>query len=75
MNVNNPLMALALIVGAIMIGIMVLFLGLCVASLFLPAILVLVGLVMLWRGSKGNQLLMVVGMVLVVIGVVLWLWS
>ena len=75
MNVNNPLMALALIVGAIMIGIMVLFLGLCVASLFLPAILVLVGLVMLWRGSKGNQILMVVGMVLVVIGVVLWLWS
>ena len=75
MNVNNPLVALALIVGAIIIAIIVVFLGLCVASLFLPAILVLVGLVMLWRGSKGNQMLMAAGMLIVVIGIIRWLWS
>jgi hypothetical protein len=75
MNVNNPIVALMLIVGAIIIGIAVLFLGLCAVSLFLPAILVLVGFLMLWRGSKGNQMLMAAGMLIVVIGIILWLWS
>lgn len=71
---GNPLVAIVLIIGALIVGIVVLFLGLCVASLFLPIILVLIGLVALWRGAKGNHILVLVGGLLVIVGVVLWMW-
>ena len=71
----NPLTAIILIIGAIIVGLVILFLGLCFASLFLPIILVLIGLVMLWKGSQGNQILMVIGGLLMIVGILLWLWS
>lgn len=71
---GNPIVAIVLIIGAIVIALFVLLLGLCVASLFLPVILVLIGLVALWRGAKGNQILVMVGCLLMIVGVALWMW-
>lgn len=71
----NPVILIILIIGAIIFGLIILFLGLCFATLFLPVILILIGLVMLWRGSQGNQVLMVIGGLLFIIGILLWIWS
>jgi len=71
----NPVILIILIIGAIVFGLVILFLGLCFATLFLPVILILIGLVMLWRGSQGNQVLMMLGGVLFIIGILLWIWS
>jgi len=71
----NPVILIILIIGAIVFGLVILFLGLCFATLFLPVILILIGLVMLWRGTQGNQMLMMLGGVLFIIGILLWIWS
>ncbi len=71
----SPLMAVALIVWAVILLFILVFLGLCLASVFLPAILVLVGLVMAWKGVGGPKPLLLVGVVLIFAGVVAWLLS
>lgn len=71
----NPITAIILIIGAIIFGLIILFLGLCFATLFLPIILVLIGLVMLWKGSQGSPVMMVIGGLLVIIGILLWIWN
>lgn len=71
----NPITAIIFIIGAIILGLVILFLGLCFATMFLPIILVLVGLVMLWKGSQGNPVFMVIGGLVMIIGILLWIWS
>ena len=73
--VGNPLSLIVLVVGAIVVGAIVLFLGLCVASLFLPVILVIIGLILVMRGMGGNQIPLAIGLLLIIIGVLLWYWS
>ena len=69
------MVGIALIIGAIILVVAVVFLGLCVASMFLPVILALVGILLIWRGSKGNPQMMIIGLVLMLVGVLLWMWT
>ena len=62
----------ALAVGGVIILLVVLFLGLCVASAFLPVILVLVGIIMAYKGTTGPQALLLLGALLIVAGLVLY---
>lgn len=69
----SPVAAIALVIGAVVLMVALVFTGLCLASLFLPVILALVGVLLIFRGARGNQVLMVVGLVVIVIGVSVYL--
>jgi hypothetical protein len=69
----SPLMMVGLVVVVALVLFALLVAGLCVVALFLPIILIIVGVVFLWR-SKGKAPLLYIGIGVLIAGVLVYLW-